>query len=916
MVRSYRAHRRRSRRRTQRQPIRGGGEKEDKFVQSVRAVEDKLNQLPLNEIKLNVINPTSKFIVATYWWGRGNKNRNLQNPCPETIADMVKLEVISRRGIKYGYAAKRAMVLRRAELRKLQTERDLTKNEVNEMKAQDAQWEEWTAQVMSHPDSKAIAAELTAAYTDPTKPETNKLTAYPRTFEDMIAEWEEKCKAVGVNYVQVNTEFSRENYQTAINGKPLFIKRVLDAVKGKGPNGSDLGVLYIDGDMWMLKYPHVFDLDGVDFMARGWNTDPRSKQKALKKPAYDPYIFETSGGTMYFGNTETARRLLDKWATSSATPEQMGKADDRILSQVFTTDTMILGTNLINLPIEYLWLTDNYKEYLTDPAGPASIEDVSIEHPYCLTGEERAAGQGAAASREPVGYEEQITDQINFERDPEPFYEYIFFDGDAKKREGFARYLKYMKTAKNHWTGKPLMTLIDFKDLYGPFTPIAQRHLAALASPAGPGRGAVVRGATVLKGGAASTPLALSTSVTDILKALEAGNDVHLGELVDHGPEDECVAVDASTSADGINEYTRKLRIDTTKPMFFSAKSRTLRHLLFMCEKLEDINTHINGSYMFMSRIRWNLMKPGAITVPGGADFRNVVHQIWFGGEMPAWRKAIFDANKAVCEKYGFKYSLWTNKDRTEENFPQTFDLQNDAVEVGTASGQSRWAQVADLARLEIVFNGSGMYVDSIIEISPALLLAVRKGIAEGLTKGPHVFVGCNEDACEPKLDCMNSAGEKYLSNSFFAATRANPIFKRLLDRLVALAGPERQAFLAKPEINHTTGPYFLRSGITPEDNVVMFESEQIYQFNQRETPYKGPHPDRFLYKTGTAPVEAIEINATTEYVPGGIYVLQKEFLRKKGVSVKSETEQMDAIVRLKGPLAIYHSGLGGTWST
>jgi hypothetical protein len=70
-------------------------------------------------------------------------------------------------------------------------------------------------------------------------------------------------------------------------------------------------------------------------MARNWNSDPRSKDTYLDgEICFDPYIFETSGGTMFFADTPMSRRLLDDWWTETADPKSNGKADDRILSMV------------------------------------------------------------------------------------------------------------------------------------------------------------------------------------------------------------------------------------------------------------------------------------------------------------------------------------------------------------------------------------------------------------------------------------------------------------------------------------------------------------------------------------------------------------------------------------------------------
>jgi hypothetical protein len=88
-----------------------------------------------------------------------------------------------------------------------------------------------------------------------------------------------------------------------------------------------------------------------------------------------------------------------------------------------------------------------------------------------------------------------------------------------------------------------------------------------------------------------------------------------------------------------------------------------------------------------------------------------------------------------------------------------------------------------------------------------------------------------------------------------------------------------------------------LHSGIHPDDNIFLFDSGQVYQFNQQETPYKPPNPNRFLFRTEVP--GSIKINDNMYFLQGGIDILQAEFL-----------------VAQKGPLATYHSGLGGTWST
>lgn len=863
-------HTLRSARQSKRKTIRGG---------SVESVNQLIQETPIGTV--NIINPASSFVVVTYWWGRENMNRNLQKPCPEDIMQMAKKDILAEFGREFGFPRDIVEEANRISL-KSQTQR-LNNHEIQYYEALKKQFRQWADATLANQEMK----EKVAARIRQIEPGILEQpgSVKPRKFPEMIKEWEEYCKKANVNYLAVNTEFPRSDYQNAINGKPVFIKKALDAVKPRN-------VLYIDGDMWMLKYAHIFDLENVDFMARGWNIDSRSKPKGLKEPFFDPYTFETSGGTMFFGNTQRARDLLDKWEEDSN--KQIGKADDRILSQVFTKESMVIDTNIVQLPIEYLWLTDLYKDHLKTPEDPSSHESAVIEHYYCLTGEERAADQGAAASgRTPEGYDAEVVENIVYDRPTELIYEYIFFDGDPKKRDEYSRYLKFIATTNSYRTGQPMAKIVRLEDKYGDYNEIAKKNLEGLVQQrAQPG--------TVVRQGAPTTasmrprvqvaPVSLpqNAPIRDILAALLSGKDVELGGKVPHGPEDDCAAVNVSTT--GVDWYTRALELDVNSPMFFSSKSRVLIHLLAMCETLKDINKHLTGSYTFMSRIRWNLLKPkgvSTIQVNEGVDFRPVLHQIWFGSEIPNWRKVMFDANKKVCEQNGFQYKLWKNQDRNAENFPSTIGYQEAALAKGRETGQNRWAQVADLARLEIVYNSSGIYADSLVEITPAFLKAVVDAANQGAE-----FIGCNEDPCDPPLDCKNAQGEMYLANSFFAATRGNPIFERLLSEQ-SLDNID----MDDERLNHTTGPYFLRSGIQPGDNVFLFDSKQIYQFNQQETPYKEPTPDRFLFKNMVP--GAVKVRDDMYYLPGGIQTLQTEF-----------------IVANKGPLATYHSGLGGTWST
>lgn len=264
----------------------------------------------------------------------------------------------------------------------------------------------------------------------------------PIHFETMIDNWEKECGKNGCNYLSVEyPEFAKDQkgYQMAINAKPLFIQKALELCEGKG-------VLYIDGDMYIRKYPHIFDIENVDFMARGWWIDPRSSYKMDESILYDPYTFETSGGTMFFSQSHESKVLVKEWIKESAEKRQEGKADDRILSLIFNSKKFLLNMNIIQLPIEYLWLTLDYNyrimELIYDWDRQKMNSTIFIEHPECLTSEETASGAGASSDRTPKYYDFLSLDE-SLTPASEELHEYLFFP-NKEYVSSFEEYLKYM----------------------------------------------------------------------------------------------------------------------------------------------------------------------------------------------------------------------------------------------------------------------------------------------------------------------------------------------------------------------------------------------------------------------------------------------------------------------------------------
>jgi hypothetical protein len=266
----------------------------------------------------------------------------------------------------------------------------------------------------------------------------------PMTYNDMISKWERECAKFGCNHMAVEyDEFAKPGgYQMAINAKPLFIKKALEACAISA--GKPRAVLYIDGDMFIRKYPTIFDMTDVDFMARGWWIDPRSSWKMDESITYDPYTFETSGGTMFFSQSLESKKLISKWIEVSESKFQIGKADDRILSLVFNTYKFLCSMKIIQLPIEYLWLTLDYDERMMEMVYDYNKfnmqETIFIEHSECLTSEDTASGSGAASDRTPMFY---CYLEENLEPVSEQFHEYMMFPS-LDVVSSFKSYLDYM----------------------------------------------------------------------------------------------------------------------------------------------------------------------------------------------------------------------------------------------------------------------------------------------------------------------------------------------------------------------------------------------------------------------------------------------------------------------------------------
>lgn len=459
--------------------------------------------------------------------------------------------------------------------------------------------------------------------------EGQELSIQPIRFEKMIDKWIQYCKKANCNYlVQEYPEFAVPGgYQMAINAKPLFIKKALESV-------GERAVVYIDGDMSVNNYPSIFDMKNVDFMARGWNIDPRSNVHYLSKHrpiCFDPFVFETSGGTMYFGNTENSRKLLDMWANTSSFKVFQGKADDRILSMIISSKKLYVKMNILQLPIEYLWLTDNYEpdnkknQYLNKVHYDRNA--VVFEHAACLTSEEKAVEQGAATNRQPKFYDKLLEDVLECQTEGGIFFEYIIFES-YKQSLPWVKYLRYVSTAKLYKDDEGEIIhpyyVVPYKKVYGDNkNNIAienvekSRELISVFQEYNLQKDYVkiTHGKTThYSNGIIYTPhiipgiLALHYLKKFVIY-LPSNFDINVLKRILNTKNDYELSVRIENGDDNYPIFDKK------SPICLSYNSRVLHHILKITKNIDELNKNIRLCALFIQLIRCNFIMSSGNTV-------------------------------------------------------------------------------------------------------------------------------------------------------------------------------------------------------------------------------------------------------------------------------------------------------------
>ena len=321
-----------------------------------------------------------------------------------------------------------------------------------------------------------------------------------------------------------------------------------------------------------------------------------------------------------------------------------------------------------------------------------------------------------------------------------------------------------------------------------------------------------------------------------------------VGELVrKYFPSAKSFAVDKNLSPE-LSEIKRS-------GMIFYAKTQTITKLYY--ENQQDkmgplFREHIYKEKLYVPRVR-------AISP--------IIHQIWFGDELGPQdpRRTLLKQVKETAERNGFQYKLWTNVDFNADTLPITFEYSHPVLQKAQEQNVSRWAQIADLSRYEILHRFGGVYLDSLFEISDAFCNYIKERATQ------FDLIVSNEDPCG--LECVGNNQFKYISNGFFACIPGCVSLKRIIHPKTLDSIDFNSKF-----INRSTGPYLFRAGIDAEkDNVHAIDNMLIYPAWINDTEYRQGQPNECL-----------------------------EDISLLGKCL--ESKYPDAI-------AVYYSGLGGTWT-
>lgn len=214
------------------------------------------------------------------------------------------------------------------------------------------------------------------------------------------------------------------------------------------------------------------------------------------------------------------------------------------------------------------------------------------------------------------------------------------------------------------------------------------------------------------------------------------------------------------------------------------------------------------------------------------------IHMIWLGPKKPPYLTRFMKSFKQYAPGYTIK--LWGDKDITKKTLPITFPyIQKIKKKHGEKIKEytkqktmyksddspytySKFAQISDLMRYEIINTHGGYYFDA--------NMFLMKDITK-IFQRKETFIGCNELG-------RNLHKSEILSNSFFGSIPDSPVLKRLLSKSF-LESMDIQSL----DVDFVTGPGALRNALNiKKDNYHIFPENTFYPYILPWTPEGGDH--------------------------------------------------------------------------
>jgi hypothetical protein len=536
-----------------------------------------------------IINPDSKFVIVTYWWGRGRLNGNTGRPCPDVKKKMIA-EGIEPVEEKAGVLFEEMIAA---------WEKSCADSNCNYMAIECPEFAQpggYQLAINAKPLFIKKALELCyprgVVYIDGDM----TVNQYPAVFDmpnvDFAARsWNmdprssytskplarmqpsEVARLVRRKGRQYREELADQFGNNSRVGKvEEVIAALSDLILDNEITGATVAALTVRQFANKYKFYRRIGLVALEAV---------KKQAVQGEICFDPYVFETSGGIMFFGASAAAHWLLDTWATAAALPIHAGKADDRVLSLIFQQKHAYLHVNFVALPIEYLWLTDRYAQYMFEPTN-YKRDDIVFEHPACLTSEEMAVEQGAATSREPKFYEAYVSEEIDCERHGGVLDEASYFPR-AEYGETFRPWMRYLSETAQ----QPVDVIWRDRD------------------------------ATPIEGATNTGNLVRVETIRDAVDALMRGDDVILGSAEPSEAAMKAynsplkyeliatnIADDRNTPPQLEAEYWPLFSPAAGAPIIMRAGNTVLIEMLSLCETISDLTEAFRASFVHLHRIR------------------------------------------------------------------------------------------------------------------------------------------------------------------------------------------------------------------------------------------------------------------------------------------------------------------------